>query len=56
LVDFFINFKVKRFRFYFKLEHINALFKYQNPDYYAAPLQPIRDFSIRFGLRWVWFN
>jgi hypothetical protein len=56
LIDYFFNFKVKRFRFYFKLEHLNALFEYQKPDYYAAPLQPIRDFSIRFGLRWIWLN
>jgi hypothetical protein len=56
LVDYFVNFKVKRFRFYFKLEHFNALVTYKNPNYYAAPLQPIRDFSIRFGLRWIWFN
>jgi len=56
VVDYFFNFKVKRFRFFFKLEHLNALFEYKTPDYYAAPLQPIRDFSIRFGLRWIWFN
>ncbi len=55
-IDYFINFKIKRFRFYFKLEHLNALFEYQTPDYYAAPLQPTRDFSIRFGLRWIFLN
>jgi len=54
-IDYFFNFKVKRFRFYFKLEHINALFE-KNPNYYAAPLQPTRDFSIRFGLRWIFLN
>ncbi len=54
-LNFFINFKVKRFRFYFKLEHINALVE-KNPNYYAAPLQPVRDFSIRFGLRWIFLN
>ena len=56
IVDYFINLKVKRFRLYFKLQHLNALFKQENPDYYAAPLQPYRDFNIRFGLRWIFFN
>jgi hypothetical protein len=56
IVDYFINFKVKRFKFYFKLEHINALLNQNQPDYYAAPLQPYRDFTIRFGLRWIFFN
>jgi len=56
VVDYFFNFKVKRFRFFFKLEHLNALLEYQTPTYYAAPLQPTRDFSVRFGLRWIWFN
>ncbi len=56
IVDYFINFKIKRFRLYFKLEHLNALFNQNQPDYYAAPLQPYRDFGIRFGLRWIFFN
>ena len=56
VVDYFFNFKVKRFRFFFKLEHLNALLEYQTPTYYAAPFQPTRDFSVRFGLRWIWFN
>ena len=56
IVDFFINFKVKRFKFYFKLQHLNALLEKDNPDYYAAPLHPYRDFNIRFGARWIFFN
>jgi len=56
LIDYFVNFKIKRFRFYFKLQHINALLNKDAPDYYVAPLQPYRDFNIRFGLRWVFFN
>ncbi len=56
IIDYFVNFKIKRFRFYFKLEHLNAILKQEHPDYYAAPLQPYRDFSIRFGLRWIFFN
>ena len=56
IVDFFINFKVKRFKLYFKLAHLNALLKQEHPDYYVAPLQPYRDFNIRFGARWIFFN
>ena len=56
LIDYFINFKIKRFRFYFKLQHLNALLNKDTPDYYVAPLQPYRDFNIRFGLRWIFFN
>ena len=56
LIDYFVNFKIKRFRFYFKLQHINALLNKDTPDYYVAPLQPYRDFNIRFGLRWLFFN
>ncbi len=56
IVDFFVNFKIKRFKLYFKLQHINALLKQDHPDYYVAPLQPYRDFNVRFGVRWIFFN
>lgn len=56
IVDFFINFKVKRFKLYFKLEHLNALLTQDHPGYYVAPIQPYRDFNIRFGARWIFFN
>jgi len=56
LLDVFVNFKVKRFRFYFKAEHINGLWEYKKPKYYVAPGYPYRDFLIRFGINWVFFN
>jgi len=56
LVDYFVNFKVKRFRFFFKLEHVNSLLSYRNPTYFSAPSYPYRDYSIRFGLRWIFLN
>jgi len=56
ILDYFVNFKIKRFRFFLKLEHLNALWEYQNPTYYVAPLEPYRDFSARMGLRWIFFN
>lgn len=56
LLDVFVNFKIKRFRFFFKLEHINGLWEDKAPTYYSAPLHPYRDFSVRMGLRWIFFN
>ncbi len=56
LIDFFFNFKVKRFRFYLKADHLNALFEYKKPKYYTAVGYPYYDFSIRFGINWLFFN
>ena len=53
LLDFFVNFKVKTMRVYFKLEHFNSAFSQNN--YYAAPTYPYRDFIVRFGLVWNFF-
>lgn len=53
LFDFFVNFKVKTMRVYFKLEHFNSGFSENN--YYSAPTYPYRDFVIRFGLVWNFF-
>lgn len=54
LVDFFINAKIQRTRLYLKAEHFNSLFSKNN--YYSAPDNPYRDFLIRFGLVWNFFN
>ena len=56
IVDIFFNFKVKRFRFFVNAAHVNALFESQKPTYYTAPLYPYRDFNLRLGLRWIFFN
>ena len=60
-VDFFFNAKIKSSRIYLKLENVSApiehLIKADTPyDYYAAPFIPYRDFSIRFGLIWNFFE
>ncbi|MFV8354136.1 putative porin [Flavobacterium sp. XS2P14] len=52
--DFFINAKVQRTRIYFKAEHFNSSFMGNN--FYASPNNPSRDFTIRFGLIWNFFN
>ena len=60
-VDFFFNAKIKSSRIFIKLENVSAtiehLINVDTPyDYYAAPYTPYRDFSIRFGLIWNFFQ
>jgi hypothetical protein len=52
--DFFVNARIRQTRFYLKAEHFNSSFS--NSDYYSAPNNPYRDFVIRFGLVWNWFE
>lgn len=53
-LDFFINAKIQRTRIYLKAEHFNSMFSKNN--YFSAPDYPYRDFLIRFGLVWNFFN
>ncbi|MCF6279583.1 MAG: putative porin [Flavobacteriaceae bacterium] len=53
LVDFFVNAQVRRTRLYLKAENITSFFSGRN--YYASPLNPYRDFTVRFGLVWNFF-
>lgn len=55
MVDFFINAKVKQTRFYLKAEHFNSGFAKSNA-FFSAPNYPYRDFMIRFGLVWNFFQ
>jgi len=60
-VDFFFNAKIKSSRIYLKLENISSPIEHLINvdtlyDYYAAPFVPYRDFSIRFGLIWNFFE
>ena len=52
-LDFFINAKIRQTRIYLKAEHFNSSFTGFN--YFSAPNNPYRDFSIRFGLVWNFF-
>jgi len=52
--DVFINARIRQTRFYLKAEHLNTLFSGSN--YYSAPDNPYRDFVIRFGLVWNFFQ
>ena len=60
-VDFFFNSKIKSSRIYLKLENISSPIEHlinidTQYDYYSAPFVPYRDFSIRFGLIWNFFE
>jgi hypothetical protein len=52
--DFFINAKIQRTRIYFKAEHFNSSLSGNN--FYSSPNNPSRDFTIRLGLIWNFFN
>jgi len=53
LLDFFINAKIRQTRIFLKAEHFNSHFT--GYSYYAAPNNPYRDFTVRFGLVWNFF-
>ena len=54
LVDLFVNAKIKQTRLFLKAEHFNSTFTGNN--FYSSPSYPYRDFIIRFGLVWNFFN
>lgn len=52
-LDFFVNAKIRQTRIFIKAEHFNSSFTGYN--YFSAPNQPYRDFTVRFGLVWDFF-
>ncbi len=54
MLDFFINARVKQTRIFLKAEHFNSA--WTGYDFYSAPNYPYRDFMIRFGLVWNFFQ
>lgn len=54
LVDFFVNAKIKQAQVYLKAEHFNS--SITGFDYFSAPNYPYRDFIVRFGLIWNFFQ
>ena len=61
LVDFVLNAKIQQTRVFLKIENLSGKIEHiinENTkyDYYAAPYTPYRDFSIRFGLVWNFFQ
>jgi len=53
-MDFFFNAKIQRTRIYFIAEHFNSSFSGNN--FYSSPNNPYRDFMIRFGVVWNFFQ
>lgn len=53
-MDFFFNARIQRTRIYLIAEHFNSSFS--GYKYYSAPNTPYRDFVIRFGVVWNFFQ
>jgi hypothetical protein len=53
-IDAFINLMVKRFRFFVKYQHLNALWS-QN-KYYMVPHYPSQGSAFKFGLSWSFYD
>lgn len=54
MLDFFVNARIKQTRIFIKAEHFNSSFTGNN--FFVSPSQPYRDFIIRFGLVWNFFQ
>ena len=54
LIDFFINARIRQTRIFLKAEHFNS--KMTGNNFLTAPNYPYRDFTIRFGLVWTFFQ
>ena len=52
--DFFINARIKQTRIFLKAEHFNSALTGNN--FYSASNYPYRDFIVRFGLVWNFFQ
>jgi hypothetical protein len=52
--DFFFNARIQRTRVYVIAEHFNSSLSGYN--FYSSPNNPYRDFTIRFGLVWNFFQ
>ncbi|MEI7663820.1 MAG: putative porin, partial [Bacteroidota bacterium] len=49
-MDFFINLKIQRARFFVSYSHLNASF--MTRDYYTTPYYPMQDAAFKFGIAW----
>jgi len=53
-VDIYFNFRIKRTRFFFKYEHVNASMGSKN--YFSSLHYPINPSVFRYGLIWTFYN
>ncbi len=54
MLDFFINARIRQARIFLKAEHFNS--SLTGSEFYTAPNYPYRDFMVRFGLVWNFFQ
>lgn len=54
MLDFFVNARIRQARIFLKAEHFNS--GMTGNKFYSAPNTPYRDFMIRFGLVWTFFQ
>jgi Putative porin len=54
MLDFFVNARIRQTRIFLKAEHFNSSFT--GNKFYSAPNTPYRDFMVRFGLVWNFFQ
>ncbi len=54
MIDIFVNARIRQARIFIKAEHFNSGFT--GNDFYTASNYPYRDFMIRFGLVWNFFQ
>ena len=54
MVDFFVNARIRQTRIFLKAEHFNS--RMTGSNFYTAPNYPYRDFMIRFGIVWNFFQ
>ncbi len=54
MLDYFVTAKIKQTQLFLKAEHFNSSFT--NTTFYTAPNYPYRDFMVRFGIVWNFFQ
>lgn len=54
LLDFFVNARIRQTKIFLKAEHFNS--SLTGNTFYAAPNTPYRDFMVRFGVVWTFFQ
>ncbi len=54
MLDFFVNARIRQTRIFLKAEHFNS--RITGNNFYTAPNYPYRDFMIRFGIVWNFFQ
>ncbi|MBN1597902.1 MAG: hypothetical protein JW894_06370 [Bacteroidales bacterium] len=55
LVDAFLNIKLKRTRFFFKMQHFYTLFDKYN-GYYSTVRYPYNQYALKFGISWTFYD